>query len=136
MFNLCIWRHIPYIETWFAYFQIRKLRDRNYNVLYLHLRSLSFQTGVHRRNRLKVQVGYSLHVKYTWICVIMPISMHNCRSTRQQRLHKELFTRNRSDNESLSFRSITKIAAIHNPHTTQKMTDKNRSCAGLWTITR
>ena len=72
---------------------------------------------------LKVRVGCSLHVKYTWICVIRPISMHNCRSTRQQRLHKEEITRNRSDNESLSFRSITKIAAIHNPHTTQEITD-------------
>ena len=56
---------------------------------------------------LKVRVGYSFHVKYTWICVIRPISMHNCRSTRQQRLQKEEITRNRSDNESLSFRSIT-----------------------------
>ena len=52
--------------------------------------------------------------------------MHNCRSTRQQRLQKEEITRNRSDNESLSFRSITKIAAIHNPHTTQKMTDRKQ----------
>ena len=31
---------ISYIETWFAYFQIRILRDRNYDVLYLHWRSL------------------------------------------------------------------------------------------------
>ena len=69
-------------------------------------------------------VGCSLHVKYTWICVIRPISMHNWRSTRQQRLQKEEITRNRSDDESLSFRSITKIAAIHNPHTTQKITDR------------
>ena len=82
-----------------------------------------------------ILVGCSRHVKYTWICVIRPISMHNCRSTRQQRLQKEEITRNRSDNDSLSFRSITKIAAIHNPNTTQKMTDRNRSCAGLWTIT-
>ena len=52
--------------------------------------------------------------------------MHNCRSTRQQRLQKEEITRNRSDNESLSFRSITKIAAIHNPHKTQKMTDRKQ----------
>ena len=43
-----------------------------------------------------------------------------------QRLQKEEITRNRSDNESLSFRSITKIAAIHNPHTTQKMTDRKQ----------
>ena len=42
-----------------------------------------------------------------------------CRSTRQQRFQKE-------DNESFSFRSITKIAAIHNPHTTQKMTDRKQ----------
>ena len=52
--------------------------------------------------------------------------MHNRRSTRQQRLQKEEITRNRSDNDSLSFRSITKIAAIHNPHTTQKMTDRKQ----------
>ena len=54
--------------------------------------------------------------------------MHNCRSTRQQRLQKEEIsnTRNRSDNESLSFRSITKIVAIHNPHTTQKITDRKQ----------
>ena len=50
--------------------------------------------------------------------------MHNCHSTRQQRIQKEEITRNRSDNDSLSFSSITKIAAIHNPHTTQKMTDR------------
>ena len=48
--------------------------------------------------------------------------MNNYRSTRQQRLKKEENTRNRSDNDSLSFRSITKIAAIHNPHKTQKIT--------------
>ena len=53
MFNLCMWPHISYIETWFAYFQIRKLRDRSYNVLYLHWRSLSFQTVMRCRNRLK-----------------------------------------------------------------------------------
>ena len=53
MFNLCMWRHIQYIETWFAYFQIRKLRNRKYNVLYVHSQSLSFQTGMRRRNRLK-----------------------------------------------------------------------------------
>ena len=41
--------------------------------------------------------------------------MHNCRSTRQQRLQKEEITRNRSDNESLSFRSITKIAENPQP---------------------
>ena len=35
-------------------------------------------------------------------------------------------TRNRSDNESLSIRSITKIAAIHNPHTTQEITDRKQ----------
>ena len=52
--------------------------------------------------------------------------MHNCRSTRQQRLQKVEITRNRSDDESLSFHSITKIAAIHNPHTTQKMTDRKQ----------
>ena len=52
--------------------------------------------------------------------------MHNCRSTRQRRLQKEEITQNLSDNESLSFRSITKIAAIHNPHTTQKMTDRKQ----------
>ena len=61
--------------------------------------------------------------------------MHNCRSTRQQRLQKEEITRNRSDNESLSFRSITKIAAIHKPHRHRKLPIENRSCAGLWTIT-
>ena len=86
---------------------------------------------------LKVWLGCSHHVKCTWICVMRPISMHNYRSTCQQRLQKEEITRNRSDNDSLSFRSITKIAAIHNPLTTQKITDRyNRSCAGLWTITR
>ena len=52
--------------------------------------------------------------------------MNNCRSTRQQRLQKEEITQNRSDNDSLSFRSITKIAAIHNPHTTQRMTDRKQ----------
>ena len=52
--------------------------------------------------------------------------MHNCRSTRQQRLHKTEITPNRRDSESLSFRSIKKIAAIHNPHTTQKMTDRKQ----------
>ena len=52
--------------------------------------------------------------------------MHNCRSTHQQQLQKEEITRNRSDNESLSFRSITKIAAIHNPHTTQEITDRKQ----------
>ena len=52
--------------------------------------------------------------------------MHNCRSTRQHWLQKKEITRNRSDNESLSFRSITKIAAIHNPHTTQKMTNTRK----------
>ena len=52
--------------------------------------------------------------------------MHNCRSTRQQQLQKEEITRNRSDNESLSFRSITKTAAIHNPHTTQEITDRKQ----------
>ena len=52
--------------------------------------------------------------------------MHNCHSTRQQQLQKEEITRNRSDNESLSFRSITKIAAIHNPHTTQEITDRKQ----------
>ena len=75
---------------------------------------------------LKVRVGCSLHAKYTSICVIRPISMHNYRSTCQQRLQKEEITQNRSDNDSLSFRSITKIAAIHNPHTTQKMTDRKQ----------
>ena len=39
--------------------------------------------------------------------------MHNCRGTRQQRLQKEEITRNRSDNDSLSFRSITKIAVLN-----------------------
>ena len=52
--------------------------------------------------------------------------MHNCRSSPQQRLQKEEITRNRCDNESLSFRSITKIAAIHNPNTTQKMADRKQ----------
>ena len=52
--------------------------------------------------------------------------MHNYRSTCRQRLQKEEITQNRSDNDSLSFRSITKIAAIHNPHTTQKMTDRKQ----------
>ena len=52
--------------------------------------------------------------------------MHNCRSTRQQRLQKEEITRNRSDNDSLSFCSITKIVAIHNPHTTQKIEDRKQ----------
>ena len=52
--------------------------------------------------------------------------MHNCRSTRQQRLQKEEITGNRSDNDALSFRSITKIAAIQNPHTTQKITDRKQ----------
>ena len=52
--------------------------------------------------------------------------MHNCRSTRQQQLQKEEITQNRSDNESLSFRSITKIAAIHNPHTTQEITERKQ----------
>ena len=32
--------------------------------------------------------------------------MHNCHGTRQQRLQKEEITRNRSDNDPLSFRSI------------------------------
>ena len=36
-----------------------------------------------------------------------PYNMHNCRSTHQQRLQKDEITRNRSDNESLSFLSIT-----------------------------
>ena len=52
--------------------------------------------------------------------------MHNCRSTRQQRLQKEEIARNRSDKWSLSFRSITKIVAIHNSHTTQKMADRKQ----------
>ena len=61
--------------------------------------------------------------------------MHNCRSTRQQRPQKEEITRNRSDNVSLSFRSITKIAAIHNPHTTQKMTDRKQVVCRVVAIT-
>ena len=52
--------------------------------------------------------------------------MHNYHSTRQQRLQKEEITQNSSDNESVSFRSITKITGIHNPHTTQKITDRKQ----------
>ena len=52
--------------------------------------------------------------------------MHNYHSTRQQRLQKEEITRNHSDNDSLSFRSITKIPAIHNPRTTQKIADRKQ----------
>ena len=46
-------RHFPYMEHDLHTFQIRKLRDQNYNVLFLHWRSLSFQTGMRPRNRLK-----------------------------------------------------------------------------------
>ena len=41
--------------------------------------------------------------------------MHNCRSTRQQRLQKEQITQNRSDNESLSFRTITSYGSNPQP---------------------
>ena len=41
--------------------------------------------------------------------------MHNCRSTRQQRLQKEEITRNRSDNELLSFRSIMSYGSNPQP---------------------
>ena len=38
----------------------------------------------------KVRLGCSFHVKYTWVCVIRPISMHNCRNTRQHSLRESL----------------------------------------------
>ena len=54
-----------------------------------------------------------------YLCITVVVPANN--DFRRKKLPE-----NRSDNESLSFRSITKIAAIHNPHTTQKMTDRKQ----------
>ena len=48
------------------------------------------------------------------------------RTELSKKQNKKHIKHNLSDNDSLSFRSITKIAAIHNPHTTQKMTNRKQ----------
>ena len=71
-------------------------------MFYFHNGEVShFKLGCVVEIGLKVRIGFSLHVKYTWICVIRPISMHSCINTRQQRLQKAEITLNRSNNESL-----------------------------------
>ena len=61
--------------------------------------------------------------------------MHNCRSTRQQRLQKEEITEIVATMNHCRSAPLRVMAAIHNPHTTQKITDSKQVVCRVVTIT-